>query len=161
MSEHEPGTGDDHYPSAAARHEAAERHAAADDHTRRVHPQSQQNFIEGMVHALHGVRHVFQHERNARVHLAFAILAFLLGVLLKLSPAELAAVFFAVIIVFLSEIFNTAIERTLDLIDIEENPRIKLIKDMAAGAVLVAAAAAIMIGVALFVPRIVETLWPK
>ena len=114
----------------------------------------------GFVHALHGVRHVFEHERNARVHLAFAVLAFLLGVSLRVSAAELAAVFFAVIIVFLAEIFNTAIERTLDLIDIRENPRIKLIKDMAAGAVLVAAAAAVMIGVAIFAPYIMELVWP-
>ncbi|HVQ43408.1 MAG TPA: diacylglycerol kinase family protein [Candidatus Saccharimonadia bacterium] len=132
---------------------------AADDHTRRAHPYAQSNLIDGMMHALHGVKHVFEHERNARVHLAFAVLAFLLGVMLRLSGAELAAVFFAVILVFLAEIFNTAIERTLDLIDMEENPRIKLIKDMAAGAVLVAAAAAALIGAAIFAPHVVEMLW--
>ncbi len=131
-----------------------------DDHTERVHPDSHPHFLKGMMHALHGVRHVFQHERNARVHLAFAVLAFLLGVFLQVSGVELAAVFFAVILVFLAEIFNTAIERTLDLIDIRENARIKLIKDMAAGAVLVAAVAALMIGVAIFAPHIVELLWP-
>lgn len=133
---------------------------AADDHVRRVHPDTQPRFFDGMKHAMHGVKHVFYHERNARVHLAFAILAFLLGVWLQVTSAELAAVFFAVILVFLAEIFNTAIERTLDLIDIEENPKIKLIKDMAAGGVLVAAAAAVAIGVAIFVPYIVELLWP-
>ena len=110
---------------------------------------------------MHGVLHVFEHERNARVHLAFAILAFLLGVFLQVSATELAAVFFAVILVFLAEIFNTAIERTLDLIDIRENAQIKLIKDMAAGAVLVAATAAVMIGVAIFAPYIVELIWPN
>jgi len=130
-----------------------------DDHTKRVHPYSQQNFVEGMSHALHGIRHVVEHERNARIHLLFAVLAFVLGVMLRLSAAELAAVFFAVILVFLAEMFNTAIERTLDLIDIEENPRIKIIKDMAAGAVLVAAAAALLIGAAIFIPHAVEALW--
>lgn len=113
------------------------------------------------MHAIHGVKHVFAHERNARIHLAFAVLAFLLGVLLQVSAAELAAVFFAVVIVFLAEMFNTAIERTLDLIDPEENPRIKLIKDMSAGAVLVAAAAAVLIGVAIFAPYLVESVWPN
>jgi diacylglycerol kinase len=132
-----------------------------DDHTERVHPDSHPNFFKGMRHAIHGVMHVFEHERNARVHLAFAILAFLLGVFLQVSGVELAAVFFAVILVFLAEIFNTAIERTLDLIDIKENRRIKLIKDMAAGAVLVAATAAVMIGIAIFAPHIVELLWPN
>lgn len=132
-----------------------------DDHTRRVHPGSQPAFGSGVMHAIHGVRHVFAHERNARIHLAAAVLALLIGLLLKVSSAELAAVFFAVILVFLAEIFNTAIERTLDLIDIKENPRIKLIKDMAAGAVLVAATAALLIGIAIFTPYIWEIIWPS
>jgi diacylglycerol kinase len=78
---------------------------------------------------------------------------------IRVSNAELAAVFFAVIIVFLAEIFNTAIERTLDLIDVRENPRIKLIKDMSAGAVLVAATAATVVGVAIFAPYLMRILW--
>lgn len=131
------------------------------DHAQRVHPYTGSTFFSGMMHAVHGIRHVFVHERNARVHLAFAILAFVLGIILNVTHAELAAVFFAVILVFLAEIFNTAIERTLDLIDGEENPRIKLIKDMVAGAVLVAAVAAVMIGVAIFTPYIVEMIWPS
>jgi diacylglycerol kinase (ATP) len=131
------------------------------DHTKRVHPYTDSSFMSGMMHALHGIKHVVVHEHNARVHLAFAILAFIMGFYLRVSQAELAAVFFAIIIVFLAEIFNTAIERTLDLIDSEENPRIKLIKDMVAGAVLVAAVAAVMIGVAIFTPYIVERLWPS
>ncbi|HEY6736441.1 MAG TPA: diacylglycerol kinase family protein [Candidatus Saccharimonadia bacterium] len=133
--------------------------APVDDHAVRVHPRAQGSFLDGMLHAIHGVLHVIKHERNARVHLWFAVAAALLGVLLHLSDDELAAVFFAVIIVFLSEMFNTAIERTLDLIDLEENPRIKIIKDMSAGAVLVAAVAALFIGLVIFVPHIWRTLW--
>jgi diacylglycerol kinase (ATP) len=132
---------------------------AADDHQSRVHPNSQSGFRESFLHALHGVRHVIGHERNARIHLWFAIGAFLLGVLLRVSDAELAAVFFAVIIVFLAEIFNTAIERTLDLIDLHENNHIKLIKDMSAGAVLVAASAAVVVGAAIFGPHLARALW--
>jgi diacylglycerol kinase len=82
-----------------------------------------------------------------------------MGVWLQVSDAELAAVFFAVIIVFLAEIFNTAIERILDLIDPNENEQVKLIKDMSAGAVFLAAVAAVMIGVAIFVPEIVRVIW--
>lgn len=132
-----------------------------DDHDARVHPGSQGGFINGLVHALHGVLHVFNHEHNARVHLVAAILAFALGLVLRVSNVELAAVFFAVVIVFLTEIFNTIIERTLDLIDIQENPRIKLIKDMAAGAVLVAAVAAVSIGTVIFGPHILRLIWPN
>ncbi|MDB5178094.1 MAG: Phosphoesterase, PA-phosphatase related:Prokaryotic diacylglycerol kinase [Patescibacteria group bacterium] len=131
----------------------------ADDHAARVHPYTQRGFGSGLTHAVHGVLHVFKHERNARIHLLFAVLAFVLGVFLRVSDVELAAVFFAVILVFLAEIFNTAVERTLDLIDVKENPRIKLIKDMSAGAVLVAATAAVIMGIAIFMPFIVRLLW--
>lgn len=133
--------------------------APADDHLQRVHPGTQGTFFTGLMHAWHGVRHVFMHERNARLHLMFAVLALVAGVWLRVSDAELAAVFFAVIIVFLAEIVNTAIERTLDLIDIKENPRIKLIKDMSAGAVLVAAVAAVIIGTAIFAPYLIRMIW--
>jgi diacylglycerol kinase (ATP) len=132
---------------------------ADDDHNERVHPGAQGSFTQGFFHALHGIIHIFEHERNARIHLLFAILALLLGVLLRVSDVELAAVFFAVIIVFLAEIFNTAIERTLDLIDIKDNPKIKLIKDMAAGAVLVAACAAVIVGCAIFIPAIMRLIY--
>ena len=134
---------------------------AGDDHETRVHAYAQPSFGKGMMHALHGVRHILRHERNARIHLVFAILALLAGVALRVSAAELAAVFFAVVLVFLAEIFNTAIERTLDLIDLRENAKIKLIKDMAAGAVLVAATAAVLIGAAIFVPYLMELVWPN
>ena len=136
-------------------------HSAApiDDHVKRVHPRAQGSFFDGMVHAIHGVVHVIKHERNARIHLWFAVAAALAGVLFHLSNAELAAVFFAIIIVFLSEMFNTAIERTLDLIDLEDNPHIKIIKDMSAGAVLVAAAAAAIMGTVIFLPHVTRMVW--
>jgi diacylglycerol kinase len=130
-----------------------------DDHTTRVHPYANPNFLKSATHAYHGVIHVLHHERNARLHLLFALGAFLLGILLKVTDAELAAVFFAVIIVFLAEIFNTAIERTLDLIDPNENPRVKLIKDMAAGGVLLAAVAAVAIGLVVFGPALARLAW--
>ncbi|HUD11552.1 MAG TPA: diacylglycerol kinase family protein [Candidatus Saccharimonadia bacterium] len=132
-----------------------------DDHSERVHPGTHPTFGRSMLHAIHGVRHVVKHERNARIHLAFAILVFVAAILLRLSVSGLTAVFFAAILVFLAEIFNTAIERTLDLIDSKENPRIKMIKDMAAGAVLIASLAAVAIGLLVFLPAIGGVIWGR
>jgi diacylglycerol kinase len=130
-----------------------------DDHVERAHPFIQRGFMPGVKHAWHGVMHVVNHEKNARVHLGFAVLALITGLLLNVSKAELAAVFFVVIIVFLAEIFNTAIERILDLVEPRQNERVKLIKDMSAGGVLVAAVGAVMMGAAIFVPAIVRLIW--
>ena len=139
--------------------DSAPKPVVVDDHATRMHPGSHPSFRKSVAHAIHGVIHIIEHERNARIHLLVAMLAFALGLALKLTNVELAAVFFAAIIVFLAETFNTAIERTLDMIDTEENPRIKLIKDMAAGGVLIAAVAAVMIGIVVFGPALGGLLW--
>ncbi len=117
-------------------------------------------FARGFYYAGRGIVYVFRHERNARVHLVFAALAFLVGLWLRVSDAELAAIFFAIIIVFLAEIFNTAVEKTLDLVDPHHNPHVMLIKDMTAGAVMVAATAAAVVGVVIFAPYLVR-LWAR
>lgn len=110
--------------------------------------------IDSFGHAIRGVLHVLKKERNARVHLVAAFLAFGVGLLLEVSNVELAAIFFASILVFIAEVFNTAIEKTLDIIQTEHHPQIKIIKDMSAGAVMIAAIAAVMIGTVIFLPRI-------
>lgn len=138
---------------------ASKARGLTDDHTARVHPGSRQTFWQGMQHAIHGVIHVFKHERNARIHLMFAVVILLSGMVLHLTVDQLTDVFFAVVLVFLAEIFNTAVERTLDLIDLRENAQIKLVKDMAAGAVLVTAMAAVVIGVLVFWPYVARLVW--
>lgn len=117
--------------------------------------------IRGFTHAGRGVVYVFRMERNARLHLLLAVAALVLSWVLNVSPSEQAAIFFAIVIVFLAEIVNTAFEKTLDLIDPNHNGKIKIIKDMAAGAVLVASVSALVIGVAIFWPYILEVLWRR
>ena len=116
-------------------------------------------FIKSLRYALIGLWYILKSERNARIHLVSAGLVFGFGLFLGLSNAELAAIFFAIILVFLAEIMNTAIEKTLDLIDSNHRPEIRIIKDMAAGAVLVAAVGAVIIGTAIFYPYVLEHLW--
>lgn len=115
--------------------------------------------LMSFVYASQGILYVLRNERNARIHLVFAIIVFITGVLLGLTNAELAGVSFAILLVFLAEVVNTAFEKTLDLIDQNHNPQIQIIKDMAAGAVLIAALGAIAIGVVTFTPYVMEVLW--
>ena len=107
-------------------------------------------------YALTGLKYVIRYERNARVHLLVAILALLLGLELRVSDAQLAAIFFAIIIVFVAEIINTAFEKTLDLVSPDHHPQVKIVKDMAAGAVFVAASGAVIIGLMIFTPYVVK-----
>jgi diacylglycerol kinase len=115
--------------------------------------------VRSIYTAFQGVVQVVKTERNARIHLLVAIIVLLLGVLFNVSNAELAALFFSVIIVFVAEIVNTAIEKTLDLVKPEDNEQVRIVKDIAAGAVLVAAIGAAGIGIAVFYPYVLEVLW--
>jgi diacylglycerol kinase (ATP) len=117
-------------------------------------------FLKSFTYAFQGLLYVFKYERNARIHLLFAVLVFVLGVYLNVSDVQLAAIFFAVVLVFLAEVINTAFEKTLDLIDTAHNPRIRIVKDMAAASVLVAATAAVIMGFVVFMPYIVRLIWP-
>ena len=116
-------------------------------------------FIKSLITAFYGVVFVVRVERNARLHLIIATLALVLGVVLGVSNAELAAIFFAIILVFTSEIVNTALEKTLDLIEPKHNSQVRIVKDIAAGAVLVTALGAAAIGAAIFLPYITELFW--
>lgn len=120
----------------------------------RVLKEETRGVVKSFLYATQGLLYVVKYERNARIHLLLALSALILGLVLDLTNAELAGVFFAVILVFLAEVVNTAIEKTLDLIDQNHNPQIMIVKDMAAGAVLVAALGAIVIGVVTFTPHL-------
>lgn len=120
---------------------------------------SKYSIVTAIRHSVTGLRYILKSERNARIHLASAILVMLAGLLLELNNRELAAIFFAVLIVFLAEIFNSAIEKVLDIIKPEHSAEVKLVKDMAAGAVLVASVGALILGIAIFYPVILERLW--
>jgi diacylglycerol kinase (ATP) len=114
------------------------------------------SFFRSIYTAFTGVVFVIRVERNARLHLIIALLVFILSVALGISDAELAAVFFAVILVFTAEIVNTALEKTLDLIEPKDSGQVRVIKDIAAGAVLVSALGAAAIGIAIFGPYLVR-----
>jgi diacylglycerol kinase len=104
--------------------------------------------------AWEGLRHVWVAERNARIHAAVAVVVMLLGLRLGLTTLEWVLLVVAMALVFISEMLNTVVELTVDLITLEHHPLAKLAKDVAAGAVLVAALAAALIGLLVLGPRL-------
>lgn len=110
--------------------------------------------IKSFTYAFNGLRVLFREEHNARIHLFAAVCVIVAGILLKLSPMEWAAVVFAIGLVFGGEIFNSAIEDLADVVCPERDERIKKVKDLSAAAVLVAAITALVIGLLVFIPKI-------
>jgi diacylglycerol kinase len=117
------------------------------------------NLRESLQDAFAGIVHVVQSETNARIHLAAAAGVLVLSVLFGVSNTDLAIIFFAIIIVFVAEITNSALEKTLDIVSPQLQPKVKVIKDMTAGAVLVAAIGAAAIGLVIFYPYVLGWLW--
>jgi len=90
---------------------------------------------------------------------AFGIIALVASYLFGVTQYEWIFVIFSISFVFTSEVVNTGVELTCDLIDKNENEHIKEIKDISAGAVLLSAITAFIIGCIIFIPRLVEYIW--
>ena len=104
-------------------------------------------------YALRGLRFLLE-ERNARMLLAGTVAAVAAGVYFELEPLEWCAVVFAIALLWVAEGLNSALERLTDLVSPGYHPLAGKAKDIAAGAVMIALAAAISIGVLIFGPRV-------
>ena len=105
-------------------------------------------------YAVDGILRFLRTEHNAWIHLAATIGVIALVVMYKVTAFEAVLLVFSIGFVWSAEIFNTCIEKIMDFISTEKHPQIQLIKDMAAGAVLVAAITAAVIGLIIFIPKI-------
>jgi diacylglycerol kinase (ATP) len=106
--------------------------------------------------AWNGIIQYLRKEINAQIHLAASVLVIVLSVTLRVNKSEAIAVVFSMALVWITEMINTAIEKTMDFISIKTHARIKFIKDVAAGAVLIAAIAALFVGAIVFVPKLMK-----
>lgn len=106
-------------------------------------------------HALNGLKILIKEEHNARIHIGATVLVIIAGFLFKISPLEWIAVIFATGLVFASEILNTSIENLADFVSPDIQNRIKKVKDLAASGVLVSAITALLVGLFIFLPKIV------
>lgn len=111
--------------------------------------------IKSFSYAFNGLRLLILHEHNARIHAVAAIGAIAMGWYYQIAVYEWIAIIFAIALVVAFEIVNSAIEKLADVVSPHYQPGIKKVKDLAAAAVLVAAIAAFVIGLIIFIPKIV------
>ena len=108
------------------------------------------NHIDSFRYAVEGIIHVFRTQRHMRFHFFTVVAVLGLGLLYRLSRVEMAVLFLVVSGVLITEMFNTAVESVVDMVTQAYHPLAKLAKDIAAGAVLIAAITAAMVGVVIF-----------
>jgi diacylglycerol kinase len=109
---------------------------------------------KSLQHACHGVYVAFRDERNMRIHGFATLVVVAVMFWLKVTPIEAVLLLFSVGLVWIAELFNTAIEEAFDLQIREEHPQVKIGKDVAAGAVLVASLLAVLNGSIILMPKL-------
>ena len=119
-----------------------------------IEMKKEKNIINSFKYALEGIFTALKAEKNMKIHFLIIILVIVLGIILKISKAEWIICIILFGLVISMELINTAIENTVDLITKEKNEQAKIAKDVAAGAVLVSAITSAIIGLIIFVPKI-------
>ena len=98
-------------------------------------------------------------ERNMKIHFGFVLLVLIFGLLLQISATEWCICFTLFGLVLSLELVNTALEAAVDVATDEWKPLAKKAKDAAAGAVLVSAIMAAVIGLLIFIPRLFDLIY--
>jgi diacylglycerol kinase (ATP) len=110
--------------------------------------------VKSFSYAFNGFFYFLRTEHNAIIHLLATAIVITSCILLSVSGIEAAALVIVTGLVWMAELFNTAIEKTMDFISMEKKQEIKFIKDLSAAAVLLASFIAIAVGCIIFIPKI-------
>jgi len=113
--------------------------------------------VASFLPAFAGWAHVLRTQHNAWIHAAISLAVFALGFWLELGRRDWVLILLTVAQVWLAEFFNTAVEIVVDLASPEQHDLAKLAKDVGAGAVVVAATVAVIVGLLVFGPP----LWAR
>ncbi len=112
------------------------------------------SFIDSFNHAVTGIILAMKTEKNLRFHYVIAIAVIGLSLFFDFSRLEFMILLFAISLVLVTEMLNTAIEKSIDLITRDYHPLAKIAKDVAAGAVLISGMNALVVGYLLFFDRL-------
>ncbi len=113
-------------------------------------------FWTSVILATRGIGYLFLSHRNMRIIFIVGIITFLAGLAIHLNGLDLAILCITITLVFIAEIFNTAIEMIIDITTNKYHTLIKMIKDIAAGVVLITALNAVAVGIILFAKKLIK-----
>lgn len=120
--------------------------------------RGKKRLINSFKYAFEGLKYAFIYEQNLTVHILATIIVIVLGFLFKISIFEWLVIFLIIGLVIATELINTSIEATIDLVTDEINPLAKIAKDTAAAAVLIFGLTALIAGALIFIPKIINII---
>ena len=112
--------------------------------------------LKSFAYAWQGIKYCIAHEQNFKIHIAAGAFVIAFAAILKCTAVEWMILCMSIAMVLCAELLNTAIEKYCDMQQKNFSPQIKIIKDTAAGAVLVAAVLAAGCGAVIFVPKLLQ-----
>lgn len=121
----------------------------------RTRPFSWIHRVKSFRFAFDGIRNFIAQEHNAWLHVAATLMVLIAAALLQLDRNEWLAIVFVIGLVWVAEAFNTCVERLMDFISKEKHAEIRFIKDLSAGAVLIAAIVAFITALIIFIPKFI------
>ena len=110
--------------------------------------------------AFSGIAYVLRTQRNARIHFGITVAVVVVGIWLKIGSMQWVALIIVAGLVWTAELVNTAVEAVVDLASPQEHPLARVAKDICAGAVLLAAIAAVLVGALVLGPPLLTRLFP-
>ena len=116
--------------------------------------ESKHSIFKSFGFAFEGFKVAFLKGRNFRIQISIFVLAIILGIVFGIKQSEWLDIFLIGSIVLILELINTSLESIVDLVSPEIHPKAKIAKDVAAGAVLIAAVISTIIGAFIFLPKI-------
>lgn len=114
--------------------------------------------LKSIGHALDGLKNMYYEEHNFRIHLLILVAVILASFFFQIAVYEWLAIVLAAGLVFSLEILNTSIETLADFVTVERNESIKKIKDLSAAGVLISAFIAVLVGLIIFLPRVIALI---
>jgi len=115
-------------------------------------------FKKSFSHAMRGLRYVVNHEKNFQNQMAIALIVLIFMIYFSVTRAEAVVLLLVIAGVLVMELFNTVMERVVDILKPRIHPYARLIKDLMAASVLIASLLAIVIGILIFYPYISDLL---
>ncbi len=113
-------------------------------------------FINSFSYPIKGLKYAYRNEQNLAVDVGIAILVLIAGFIFKLDTTEWVVVVFTIGAVLSLELVNSSIEAAVDLVTEEYHPLAKVAKDTSAAAVFVIAIVAVIVGLIIFLPKVIS-----